>query len=339
MKKLTALLLVVAMVASLTGCSMAKKAVEDKISETINNAMTDIAKDASNSISDAFGDILGDAENTIGQGVDDVANEAAHDVKTALNRHDPSYWADRFGTNYCPFSISTLGIYTDYHFRNGGELENWVFCEENTSGWYVYNGYIISADNTFALKIDECDSLSSCCSYDATPFMGDVLDKDERASYFECGTFHVLNSYTPIRTNWGIKILRGECGELFDNVDFKMYDLGCALGDQEHFEIHFEEMDYDGSLETTKLWACAHRDYNEYPEILDDKFLEEAKAVQIGTFEGNDDTHSFCCYAYIPNEKADGFPEGMVDLVVTYGDGENITVGVVTVGTGVGGKG
>lgn len=345
MKKTTALFLVLVMVCSLfSGCSMIKNKIKQEIKDTIGDAISDVTdglSDGSGSISDILngigGDIAGAIGDAAGDAVSDAVGYAADGTIIATGgRHDPSYWCDKFGVNYCPFSITALGISLPYHFRDGGELDSWVYTEENTGGWYVYAGHIISDDNAFAIKIEDMDSLSSCCEYTAKAYTGEKLDKDERKSYFEAGVFYTLNSYTPIPTNWGIKFLRDESTDTFDGTKWQVYDIPAALFDQEYFNFYVGTPHSEYS-EAIKLWAFPHQERSNYPEILTDKFMETG--MQIGTFSYDDDSHSMLCRTFVPNKEAGGFDAGMVDLILTYGDDENVVAGVLTVGTGVGGKG
>lgn len=365
MKKVIALFLAIAMMTSLAGCSKVKDAIKDKVGDVlseatsglsdqisdalggdisdalggISDALGGIGGDLSGSISDALGGIGTDISDALGNAVNDAAGAAADGAADAIisaaGRHSTQYWAEKYSANYCPFSISTLGIEIPYHFRDGGQLDFWVYTEENTSGWYVYNGYIISNDNAFALKIDEIDSLSSCCTYNAKAYTGESLTKEEREGR-DCGIFHILNSYTPARVHWGIKFFGEENHTSFDECEYGVYDLPESLFDQEYFNFYMPSPDFENP-EAIKLWAFKHRNYTEYPEILSEDDVKSG--IQLGVFTQDNDNHCYYLSSFVPNEMAGGFPEGCVDLLVTYGDDENVTVGVLTVYTGVGGKG
>lgn len=360
MKKATALLLVLVMVCSLfSGCSMIKNKIKEEIKDTIGdaisdatggglsnaldglgdslqNALGDLTGGGSGSVSDILNGIGSDVSDAIGDAAGSVIGDAADGAISAVGRHDATYWCEKFGANHCPFSINALGIDLPYYFRDGGYFDFWVFTEENTGGWYVYNGYVISEDNAFAIKIDEADSFSSCCTYDAKAYVGEKLDKDERASFYEVGAFYTLNSYTPIPTNWGIKFLRDEDEADFDDVDWKVYSIAAALLDQEYFNFYVAAPGTEYT-EAITLWAYPHQDRTKYPEILTEEYIKAG--TQIGTFGYDEENHCEVCRAYVPNKEAGGFGSGLVDLLITYGDTDYVTVGVFTVDTGVGGKG
>ena len=186
MKKFIALLLTVMMIMCLAACG--KKDGEDT---------TEIEE---------AGDIDEIVEEAVSDAVEETVSDTVEEAVSTVLGHGPEYWCDLFGVNRCPFSISCLGISSDYYFRNGGQLAFWTYTEENTGGWYYYDGYVISADNAFAIKADEADSFSSCCEYEATPYTGKSLSKDEQKAQ-EKGAFYVINSYPPISTNWGIQFM------------------------------------------------------------------------------------------------------------------------------------
>lgn len=346
-KKCIALLLACGMILSLTGCKMVGEAVKDKVGDAISDAVGDLGGDIGQSISDALGGdgsgsisdtingIIGNAvSDAVGSSVDDAAqnaaNEAGHAAAVAIAKQDPSYWCDKFGTNRCPFSIEAAGICFDYHFRDGGDFANWVYTEENTAGWYLYDNHVISSDNTVAINLEGIDSFSSCCTYEAKLYTGEKLDAEAQKSYAEVGVFHVLNSYTPVRTNWGVKLIPNGCGNTFDDLEFKNYDLNCVLDRQEWFDFYiFGIGNPDMNTESVKVWAFEHRDYSSYPEILDAKLVSEG--IELAVFAEDSETNSVLARTYIPDKSADGFDDGYVDLVVTYGNSEYVTVGVVTV--------
>lgn len=375
MKKVIALILSVVMVFSLTGCKMITGKIKEEIKDTIGDAISDatgglsdaLSGDLSGNLSDAFGgitdnlqDVLDGFGGDIGGGLSDalgglsdelsgiignVAGDAAGEAVggaadaaiSAAGRHERQYWADKYETNHCPFTINAVGVDFNYYFRNGGELAFWVYTEENTGDWYINDGHIISGDNKFAISLEDIESLSSCCSYDAKLYTGETIDKEDRKER-DNGIFNVINSYTPVRTNYGMKLCRDEAEEVFETYPYQAYGINTGLGDQEHFMFYLNNFDYGKKTEATKLWAFPHRLYSEYPEILTDKDLETG--IQIGVFEDDPDNEAICAYAFVPNKQAGGFDDGeAVDLVVTYGDGDNVVVAVITVHVGVGGKG
>lgn len=131
-----------------------------------------------------------------------------------------AYFAEKYGLNICPFSISVNGEEKDYHFRNGGDLTTWTFTEENTDGWYYYNDRVISADNKYAIG-PEIDSFSSSCTYEAQPYDGPALTPEQQAEIKD-GVLYILNSYTPYRLNWGVA-LESETEE--DEIEYSANDI------------------------------------------------------------------------------------------------------------------
>lgn len=314
MKKIIALLLTVTMMMCLVACG--KKNEEDTSGTEVTGSVEDTAEDT---VEDAAGD--NDDEN-----VSDPAEEA---VSTASG-HGPDYWCNLFGVNRCPFYISCLGISSSYYFRNGGQLDFWTYTEENTGGWYYYDGYVISADNAFAIKADEADSFSSCCEYEAVPYTGKSLSKDEQKVQ-EKGAFYVINSYSPISTNWGIQFMTED---EINKIDGDFPELTCygftkSLKDQEKFGLYikYDPSGYDNS-EKVNLWALKHQDRSKYSEFLTAE--EMGNGICLGEIKFVEDEKS-AINTFIPNKAAGGLEAGEVDLVITYGNTENMVVGLVEV--------
>lgn len=337
MKKIISCLLVFVMLVSMCACS--------SIKDGINEALDEAKNDVKNGISDAVGNAIDGVKDSISNEISDatnaVANNAADAVVSgtvdaaisAVGRHDSAYWSEYFGTSRCPFSISALGMDFDYYFRAGGDFSFWPYTEENTGNWYVYDGYVISGDNTFAVKIEDCDSFSSCCTYTMVPYTGKTLTAEEQKVQ-QTGAFYVLNSYTPVRTNWGIQITTD--GREVDSYEYTAYGLKDTFKSQEWFRLYVNSVsDYSANekhpLEATKLWAFPHRDRSEYPEFLSEELMKEG--IQLGKFEYHEDEDKTYVDAYIPNKSAGGFDAGLVDLLFTYGDSNYLTVAVVTVNT------
>lgn len=324
MKKITAMLLVVAMILTLTACS-AKEMVDDAIS----SAKEEINSKVDETLQNLGQDIVNDFTEDVEQTVENAASDVADDVITNTVGHTPEYWTERFGTNYCPFTINVLGIELPYHFRNGGYLDYWVYTEENVSGWYINDGYVISADNAVAISIEDEGSFSSFCSYDALPYTGKTLSEEEQKAQ-KPGVFYTLNSYTPVNTNWGVLLWGDESNaSTEDYPDYRVYNLTDSLKDQEWFKL-FITVNEDEYIEHVKLWAFPHIDKSGYSEILTEEFCE--KGILLGNFAYDSEENETLVYSYIPNEKAGGFEAGPVDLVLTVEDeGDEVTVGVMTV--------
>lgn len=329
MKKVVSCLMVFVVLLSMCACS----SIKDGINEAIDDAKNGVKDDISN----AIGDAVDGVKDSISDDISDTVNSAEDNVVdaavSATGRHDSAYWSEYFGTSRCPFSISALGMDFSYYFRAGGDFSFWPYTEENTGNWYVYDGYVISGDNTFAIKIEDCDSFSSCCTYTMVPYTGKTLTAEEQKVQ-QTGAFYVLNSYTPVRTNWGIEITTD--GNEVDYYEYKAYGLKDTFKSQEWFRFYVNGInDYSANeehpLETTKLWAFPHRDRSEYPEFLSEELTKEG--IQLGNFEYHEDEDRTYVEAYIPNKDADGFDAGLVDLLITYGDSNYLTVAVVTVNT------
>lgn len=333
MKKLTAMILAMVMVLSLAACG-AKDAIEGAVGDAVNgikekagDAVSDFTEGFGDAISDAAGSLISGAEQDVVDAATGEADKVADEIITDTVGHDLEYWADRFETSMCPFSISYLGLSNSYHFRAGGKLDIWAYTADNTAGWYVLDGYMISGDGICAIKIDDdLESLSSCCEYEASPYAGKTLTKEERDELG--GIFYTVNPYTPIRTNWGFQFIVGDVPE--DLPEFTAYGFADTLKDQEWFTFFIDNLDFDNP-EAVKLWAFEHRDRSEYPEIIKDELLESA--VSLGDFKFDEAENETSLKTFIPNEAAGGFAPGKVDLVMTYGDSEYVTVGVMTVST------
>lgn len=322
MKKLTALLLAGLMILSLTACS-----AKEIVNETLSSVKEDIDSKIDETIHDIGQNIISDVKEDVEETVEGAVQDAADDVISNTIGHDPSYWAEYYHTNRCPFYINTLGIDLPYYFRDGGDLDFWVYTEDNTSGWYINDGYIISADNAFGIQIEGLDSFSSCCTYEAKAFAGNGLEEEERKAQ-RTGAFYVLNSYTPVRTQWGVQLVKqADITDGFEVPKFTLYGLTDSLYEQEWFRFYIMEF-YDEYTSEAKLWAFEHKDRSEYPEILSEDFLE--KGAYLGEFAYDSSEDRSYLDAYIPNKDAGGFEPVSVDLVMTYGD-ENVTVGVINV--------
>lgn len=318
MKKIISALLVAAMAVSLTACSA---------KDMVNDALSSVKEDIEGKIDGAVQGVVNSVTGEIEEAISGAASDAANNVISNTIGHDPSYWAEYYGTNRCPFSINALGIDLPYYFRDGGFPAFWVYTEENTAGWYINDGYIISADNAFGIEIEGMDYFSSCCSFDAKAFAGNGLSEEERKA-LKTGVFYVLNSYTPVRTNWGVQlVLQEKITEDYEVPEYTAYGLTDTLKDQEWFRFYIMNI-YEDYSSQAKLWAFEHKDRSEYSEILSEEFLE--KGVDLGTFANDYEEDRTYLDAFIPNKEAGGFDPGYVDLVMTYGE-ENVTVGVITV--------
>ena len=203
----------------------------------------------------------------------DDNNQSNTPVIDVHEKHDSGYWASLYGTNVCPFSLVALGVSKGYHFRDGGELDIWAYTEENTGGWYVYDGYLISGDNLFAVNLSEADSFSSCCDYEAKAYTGKTLSEDERKEQ-QLGSFYILNSYTPVRTNWGIQFVpMKDIGEDFEVPKYTVYGFASELSEQEWFRFYIK-LGSNWAASNVSLWAFEHIPYTEYPETLSKELQE-----------------------------------------------------------------
>lgn len=320
MKKFLALILVAVMAVAVCACK-AKPAEETTVpEETEAPAVSEEDTQETEAL----------PEETEEQ-TEELADETTEAVISDLAKHDADYWTELYGTNRCPFSIVRDGEETRYYFRDGGNLAFWVYTEENTDGWYINDGYIISADNSSAIKIEDMASFSSFCDYEALPYSGNTLSEEERAAQ-QTGVFYVLNSYTPVRTNWGVQIVTDEYTE-DDIPGYTAYGLTDELKDQQWFTFYIEDInDYENLEEKASLWAFPHIDRSEYTEFLNDELA--ATGVKLGDFEYSEEDCATLINTYIPNENADGLAAGEVDLVVTFGSGEQTVIaGLVSVNT------
>ncbi len=276
------------------------------------------------------GSIEDTVEETVGDAVEETVSDTVEEAVSTVLGHGPEYWCELFELNRCPFSISCLGVSNDYYFRNGGQLAFWTYTEENTGGWYYYDGYVISADNAFAIKADEADYFSSFCAYEAAPYTGKTLSKDEQKVQ-EKGAFYVINSYSPISTNWGIQFMTDD--ELNKNggdiPELTCYGFTKSLEDQEKFGLYikYDPSTYDNS-EKINLWALKHQERSKYSEFLTDEEIQNG--VCLGEIKYTE--NEICAInTFIPNKAAGGLEAGEVDLVITYGNTDNMVVGLVEV--------
>lgn len=307
MKKLVAVLLVTAMTMSFAACS--KK-------DTDKDEETEVTEE----------ETIEETEE-ITEATEEETTEESSETVDPNAKHDPQYWCDFYGQNRCPFSINVNGESKQYYFRNGGTLAGWTFTEENTDGWYLLNGYVISADSKYAINLDEADAFSSFCEYEAKPYNGDYLNPED-AQAQQKGVFYCLNSYSPISTNWGIQLMTEGGYSYNDNnvPDLTYYDdLACEFeaGEQIRFYVKWVP-DWTDNPEAVKLWAVKHQERSAYGEFFTAE--EQANAYALGEFKLDENDNSVCV-ASIP---ADAEP-GEYDLLVTYGDTNNLVVGVVLV--------
>ena len=82
----------------------------------------------------------------------------SENLSGVINTNSQEAWETKYpGINVCPFSIHyaeyETGEYEEqYYFANGGDLRDWVNTPFNLTGWFVYDGMIISADGQYAIK-------------------------------------------------------------------------------------------------------------------------------------------------------------------------------------------
>lgn len=334
MKKVTAIMLSVVLVLALSGCGGIEDIVNSTLSsvtEGINNEITNTMNELSEAASSIVSNEINDGINEAVENVEnELVQEPVDSLISATVGHDPSYWCELYGQNRCPFYISCLGIEEKYYFKNGGEFPFWVYTEENTGGWYLYNDHIISADNAFAIDIsDGVDSFSSSCTYEAVPYVGESLTKEQQKEQLN-GVFYVLNSYSPIRTNWGIQFFSNSDRNPDANLpEFTAYGLTDSLYEEEMFNMYISwyPSAYENA-EAVDLWVFEHRDKSEYPELLStDNYADQG--INLGCIDFNEDEDCALIKTFIPSGEG-GIDADRVDLVITYGN-DLLTVGLVSV--------
>lgn len=316
MKKFLSLLLVLAMIFSLAACG--KKVEVD--SQEIEEIEEEIEED------------IEEFEEEIEEAIEDEEPEDEPGDPEA--GRGPDYWAEYYGQNRCPFYITHGDDELKYYMKNGGKLPYWVYTSDNTDGWYIHNGYIISSDNKYAISLEEAEdqSFSSFCTYETKPYDGETLTKEQQAQQLN-GVFYVLNPYTPVSTNWGLRFFTDDNRENADELpEPAVSGLTDTLNEVEEFDMYVMwnpdwYPDFDG--DTIDLWAYKHRDMSEYPEVVPDELEDEA--ANIGCFEPHDPDDPDWAHirTAIPDKEGNGMEPGLVDIVMTYAG--DVVVGLVTV--------
>lgn len=250
---------------------------------------------------------------------EDVVTEAEESTEEAETTEAPEgtvkdayYYADLYDTNVCSFSIIVDGAEHKYYFRNGGHLENWVFTEDNTDGWYYYNGLVISKDGKYAIGPDT-DSFSSFCDYTANPYAGDTLTEEQQAEK-KPGFLYVLNSYTPVSTNWGIFLSND--ADNYDGLTCLDIDSDFSKGDAIHL---FARLDLDSEdLSNGTVYVFPHQDTAAYTGEMTDEL--KSAAVFSANIENNGSDEAVKSVITVSDEAVEASEDGAFDLVFTYDD-------------------
>lgn len=201
---------------------------------------------------------------------------------------NPDYWNELYGVNICPFTIIADGVETEYFFRNGGSLEEWLRTEMNTDGWYWFEEKVISKDGKWA--IEDPESFSSFCSYEAKPYDGPTLDEGEQEE-IKKGDLYALHSWTPLCLNnaWnGIAFLDKTEGDLESAISGLPYNF--KVDEEVKISRAAHDDDLEGELaEKCVLYVFPHRDFSEYKEMLGE--ITKAEALcEVGYERLSEDT-------------------------------------------------
>lgn len=218
--------------------------------------------------------------------------------------------AGKYGISACPFYIRSGGNRKQYFFRGGGELCDWVYTEENTDGWYLYNGLVISADGKYAIG-PGADSLSSFCEYEAHPYDGEVLTQKERNASRD-GVLYVTNSYTPIAANRGIA-LTGD-GETA-SPERSCTDIRCSFTAGENICIYIT-LETAGEPLPAEVYVIKHDDMYVYGSVISAEM--KAQAVTGTIFTGSSADNGPAARISISQNALEGQSSGRFDLVFVY---------------------
>lgn len=256
---------------------------------------------------DPDGAVLAAAEFTFTK----TESEEEEEDENENGEKDRYYWADKYGLNVCPFYISINGEETKYFFRNGGELKNWVYTEDNTDGWYWYNGMVISKDGKHAVG-PEFEYFSSFCTYEALPYDGPVLTEEEQNAVKE-GVLYVINSYTPINTNWGIALL----GEGDEDVETSCTDIRSSFAAGENIRLYTSLSQTDEPM-TAEIYVLPHQDGRTFTEEMTVELKQTAVTGTIfaGPVTSEEPAAILCISDRAPAESEDG----RFDIILTYDD-------------------
>lgn len=237
--------------------------------------------------------------------------------------HDPYYWAERFGGNVCPFTVTKGETEGTYYFRDGGYFTLWLNSEMNTERWYYYNDRVITRDGKWATDPDFDDSFSSWCSYEMKPYSGPTLSEAEQDAR-KNGTIYSVNSWTPLMfDSWRGLFLEG--AELpVEEKDFARTGLRADFADQEWIDVYLNGR----SSEEAELLP-GHAKLLVFPQgsIPEDRDRiteeDELRALTAADYLVKEDPDSadedqpiftFC----IPNEYDGAAFAGGADLIFTY---------------------
>lgn len=140
----------------------------------------------------------------------------------------------------------------------------------------------------------------------------------------------MLNPYTPVATNWGMKFFTDSNRDSGDLPESSVYGLTDTLNDQEFFDMYLSwnpawYPEFDG--DALDLWAFEHRDMSEYPELLTDEL--KGQSANLGCFDYDEESDLAHIRTYIPNKEGDGLDPCRTDLLITYAG--DVVVGLVTV--------
>lgn len=225
---------------------------------------------------------------------------------------DAYYYAELYGTNVCPFYINYSGTEIKYCFRNGGHLEDWVYTENNTDGWYYLDGMVISRDGKYAVG-PEMDSFSSFCTYEAHPYNGQTLTEEQQKEIID-GVLYVVNSYTPIDTVCGIALT----DNAEDESEHSCRDIECDFDRDDTINI-FTQFKLDNDVPCNAgLYVFPHQDAAVYSDDMTDEL--KAGAVLETSLANTDGNDVPCASINIPADAVDASEDGRFDLVFTYDD-------------------
>lgn len=108
----------------------------------------------------------------------------------------PEDWAKRYGIVLKQFSIVTGDKTYEYKFRDSGLLNEWIYSEFNTDGWYSVGKNIISSDGKWC--VSEYEPLANGNVYKATAYSGKTHSEEEREEYVK-GVVYQVKSCTLYR--------------------------------------------------------------------------------------------------------------------------------------------